>query len=79
MTTVLITGGAGFIGSHLAEHFQDKANVRVLDNLRTGFRANLSGMKADFVEGSVLDPRLLAEVIEGADYVFHLAAMVSVP
>ncbi|MBR7156019.1 MAG: NAD-dependent epimerase/dehydratase family protein, partial [Lentisphaeria bacterium] len=40
---VLITGGSGFIGSHLVEHFQGKADVRVLDNLRSGYRKNLDG------------------------------------
>ena len=42
---ILVTGGAGFIGSHIVEHFQDKAEVRVLDNLRTGYRENLSGFE----------------------------------
>jgi len=40
---ILVTGGAGFIGSHIAEHFQGKAEVRVLDNLRSGFTRNLEG------------------------------------
>jgi nucleoside-diphosphate-sugar epimerase len=40
---VLITGGAGFIGSHIADFFQGKAEVRVLDNLRSGFKDNLNG------------------------------------
>ena len=44
---ILITGGAGFIGSHLAEHFQQRATVRVLDNLRTGHRRNLKGQNRE--------------------------------
>jgi len=76
---VLITGGAGFIGSHIAEHFQGKAEVRVLDNLRTGYKRNLDGLNVEFLEGSVLDRNLLTEAMKDVDYVFHLAAMVSVP
>ena len=76
---VLITGGAGFIGSHLAEHFQGKAEVRVLDSLRTGYRRNLDGLAVEFVEGSILDAALVRQCMTGVDYVFHLAAMVSVP
>jgi len=76
---VLITGGAGFIGSHIAEHFQGKAEVRVLDNLRTGYKRNLDGLNVEFLEGSVLDRHLLTEAMKDVDYVFHLAAMVSVP
>ena len=76
---ILITGGAGFIGSHLAEHFQRKAAVRVLDNLRTGHQRNLAGLDVEFVHGSILDRDLLSTVVQGVDYVFHLAAMVGVP
>ncbi len=76
---VLITGGAGFIGSHIAQQLQGRAEVRVLDNLRTGFRRNLAGMKVDFVEGSILDRAAVRAAVKGADHVFHLAAMVSVP
>ena len=79
MMRVLITGGAGFIGSHLVEHFQGKAEVRVLDNLRTGFRKNLYGLKAELIEGSICDRELVKSAVEGVDYVFHLAALVSVP
>jgi len=75
---ILITGGAGFIGSHLAEHFQGRAAVRVLDNLRTGHRENLAGLDVEFMRGSVLDDDLLKTAMKGVDYVFHLAAMVSV-
>lgn len=77
--TILITGGAGFIGSHLVEYFQNRAGVRVLDNFRTGFRHNLDGMQVDLIEGDILDRNILRAAMQGVDYVFHLAAMVSVP
>jgi UDP-glucose 4-epimerase len=76
---VLITGGAGFIGSHVAEHFQGKAQVRVLDNLRTGYRRNLDGLDVEFIEGSILDREAVKRAVEGVDYIFHLAALISVP
>lgn len=77
---ILITGGSGFIGSHIVEHYQDIAEeIRVLDNLRTGYRHNLEGLKHTFIEGSVTDRELVRESVRGVDYVFHLAAMVSVP
>jgi UDP-glucose 4-epimerase len=75
---VLITGGAGFIGRHISEYFQDRAEVRVLDNLRSGLRSNLSGLKCQLVVGSILDRDLVREATKGVDFVFHLAAMVSV-
>src|SRR5258707_7582223 len=75
---ILITGGAGFIGRHIAEHFHDRAEVRVLDNLRCGLKSNLSGLECQLVVGSILDRDLVREVMEGVDFVFHLAAMVSV-
>lgn len=76
---VLITGGAGFIGSHIAQQLQGRAEVRVLDNLRTGYRRNLDAMKVDFIEGSILDRAVVRSAVKGVDHVFHLAAMVSVP
>ncbi|MEK7949038.1 NAD-dependent epimerase/dehydratase family protein [Luteolibacter soli] len=77
---ILVTGGSGFIGSHIVEHYQDKADeIRVLDNLRTGYRKNLDGLKHVFIEGSITDREVVAEAVEGVDYVFHLAALVSVP
>lgn len=76
---VLITGGAGFIGSHLAEHFQGKAQVRVLDNLRTGYLKNLEGFDVEFIRGDVRDRETVRKAMEGVDYVFHLAALISVP
>ena len=76
---MLITGGAGFIGSHLAGHCQQFANVRLLDNFRSGSRRNLEGCNADVIEGDILDRGKLREAMSGVDFVFHLAAMVSVP
>jgi UDP-glucose 4-epimerase len=75
---ILITGGAGFIGRHIAEHFQDRAEVRVLDNLRSGFKSNLSELKCQLIVGSILDRDLVREAMKDVDFVFHLAAMVSV-
>lgn len=77
---VLITGGSGFIGSHIVEHFQGVAEeIRVLDNLRTGYKNNLDGLDHTFIEGSVTDRELVKEAVKDVDYIFHLAAMVSVP
>jgi len=76
---ILVTGGAGFIGSHIVEHFSDSAQVRVLDNLRSGFRKNLNGFDVEFIEGSVTDRNIVRQAVQGVDYVFHLAAMISVP
>ena len=79
MKTILITGGAGFIGSHIAEQMQGRAHVRVLDNFRTGYRRNLDGLDIELIEGSVLDRGVLSRAMKGVDYVYHLAALVSVP
>ena len=76
---ILVTGGSGFIGSHAVEHYQNKAEVVVLDNLRSGHRKNLDGLNCRFIEGSILDRTLVDEAMGGVDYVFHLAALVSVP
>ncbi len=76
---ILITGGAGFIGSHLAEHYQGKAGVRILDDLRTGYRRNLAGLEVDFQHGSILDREAVHRAVQGVDCVFHLAGMISVP
>lgn len=82
MRTFLVTGGAGFIGSHIAEALVRRGDaVRVLDNLSTGFRSNLEhlGDRVEFVEGDLLDYRLLEEMVDGVDCVFHQAALASVP
>ena len=60
---VLITGGSGFIGSHLAEYFQGRAEVRILDNLRTGFHHNLDGLDVEFIEGSICDRSLVSQAV----------------
>jgi len=75
----LITGGAGFIGSHLAARLRRMGTVRVLDNFRTGKRENLAGIDVELIEGTIIDPETVRRAMEGIDYVFHLAAMVSVP
>lgn len=76
---ILVTGGAGFIGSHIVEHFQGNNYVRVLDNLRSGFKHNLEGFDVDFIAGSITDRKVVAEAVKGINYIFHLAAMISVP
>jgi UDP-glucose 4-epimerase len=76
---VLITGGAGFIGSHIAEYFQSKAEVRVLDNLRSGFKKNLKNFDVEFFEGSITERDMVKRAVKDVDYIFHLAAMISVP
>ncbi|HEY1717360.1 MAG TPA: NAD-dependent epimerase/dehydratase family protein [Verrucomicrobiae bacterium] len=76
---VLVTGGAGFIGSHVVEHFQGLADVRVLDNLRSGFRHNLAGFKYELIEASITNREAVRSAMTGVDFVFHLAAMISVP
>jgi UDP-glucose 4-epimerase len=77
---ILVTGGSGFIGSHIVEHYQGKADeIRVLDNLRTGYRKNLDGLDCIFIEGSITDREVVRKAVQGVDYIFHLAALVSVP
>jgi len=85
--SVLVTGGGGFIGSHLVEALlQRGASVRVLDNLTTGHRANLAGALAHpeaqrtftFIEGDITDRKTVQEAIKGVEYVLHQAALPSV-
>lgn len=76
---ILVTGGAGFIGSHVVEHFQGQAEVMVLDNFRSGHRRNLAGLTHTLIEGSILDRAKLDDAMRGVDQVYHLAAMISVP
>lgn len=77
---VLVTGGAGFIGSHLVEHLLSTGHsVRVLDNLSTGKRDNLlTHPQLDFVLGDIRDPALVSEIAVGVDAIVHLAAVASV-
>ena len=82
-TRYLITGGAGFIGSHLAEALLARGyTVTILDNLTTGALANIRELERDpaatFVVGSVLDAQLLDELVESTEVVIHLAAAVGV-
>jgi len=80
-STVLVTGGAGFIGSSLVERLLDEgAQVRVLDDFSTGRRENLTGFQDRFelVEGSVTDVDACAHACGGTDFVFHQAALPSV-
>lgn len=77
---VVITGGAGFIGSHIAEYFSSRGDsVTVFDNLRTGNIKNIENLGVTFVNGDVRDRSLLKDVLHETELVFHLAAMVSVP
>lgn len=77
---LLITGGAGFIGSNLARLVLAEGHeVVVIDDLSTGYEANLEGVNARFVKGSILERRHLANAMESADSVVHLAALGSVP
>ena len=77
----LVTGGAGFIGSNIAEALVKRGHrVRVFDNLLTGSRGNLAAIgEVDFVEGDLRDPAAVARAVEGVDGVFHQAALRSVP
>src|ERR1051326_4683227 len=80
--TVVVTGGAGFIGSHIAAALVSSgARVRVLDDLSTGHRENLEeiGGDIDFIQGSVADEGLVQKALQGAEVVFHEAAIPSVP
>jgi len=75
----LITGGAGFIGSHLARFFVSKNHeVVVLDNFSTGRRENLKGVPVEVIEGDIRDTAVLAKAVKGVDVVFHHAALCSV-
>lgn len=77
----LITGGSGFIGSHLAERLLDQGHsVTIIDNLTTGSEANLLKVKKsiNFHQGNILEKRLMEELIAESDYVVHLAAALGV-
>jgi nucleoside-diphosphate-sugar epimerase len=81
MSRCLVTGGAGFIGSHLVEALLARGDtVRVLDNLSTGFIENLQPVikQIEFINGDIQDNAVVQNAMHGIDFVFHLAAMVSV-
>lgn len=78
----VVTGGAGFIGSHIADALaRDGLRVRIIDDLSTGHRENLDEIKGDidFVEGSIADEQLLKKALAGVELIFHEAAIPSVP
>jgi len=78
----LVTGGAGFIGSHIAETLLDRGeSVRIFDNLSTGRQANLSALqgRAEFLHGDIRDFDAVKTAMTGVEVVFHQAAMASVP
>ncbi len=82
MAAVLVTGGAGFIGSHLTEELVAQGHsVTIYDNLSSGKRDNLTAVqgKITFIEGDIRDLDALKQACAGNDYIFHLAAIASVP
>lgn len=80
---ILVTGGAGFIGSHLCKHFLSGNFVRSIDNLSTGFLANVEPLQSnsdfEFIQGDIRDFDFALRVTENIDIVFHQAALGSVP
>ena len=82
MSTVLVTGGAGFIGSHLVSRLVENGeSVRVLDNFTTGKEENLNGLKdkVTIFNGDICDKETVRKALDGVDYVLHQAALPSVP
>lgn len=81
MTTALVTGGAGFIGSHLCELLQKEGyGVRVLDSFITGHKGNLESCfkSIELIQGDIRDPHAVRKAVQGVDVIFHLAAQISV-
>lgn len=80
-TKIVVTGGAGFIGSHIVEYWiNSNADVHIIDNLRSGYLSNVELFpEVNFHRGCITDRDLVFKVLNGADYVHHLAALVSVP
>lgn len=79
---VLITGGAGFIGSNLSKYFLESERfeeIRVIDNLSTGSRSNLTGLDVEFIEASILEDAALNKAAKNVDTIVHLGAIPSVP
>jgi UDP-glucose 4-epimerase len=84
MKKAVVTGGAGFIGSHLSEELSKRDfHLIILDNLSTGKRENIAPLldkrNVEFIQGSITDLPLLQKLFQKVDYVFHLAAIASVP
>jgi UDP-glucose 4-epimerase len=80
VTKVLVTGGAGFIGSNLTRALLERGDeVRVLDNFSTGNRANLAGLDVEVVEGELRSYERVHNAVRGTELVFHLGALGSVP
>ncbi|HUS85490.1 MAG TPA: NAD-dependent epimerase/dehydratase family protein [Anaerolineales bacterium] len=80
MAKVLVTGGAGFIGSHLVRGLLERGDrVRVLDDLSSGFEANLEGLGVELMVGDIGDEQTVHHAIAGVCMVYHLAAFISVP
>src|SRR5689334_7464995 len=81
MANYLVTGGAGFIGSSIAEALLAKGErVRILDDFSSGRRSNVEGLKGEIeiIEGSITDPEVVARAMKGIEVVFHEAAIPSV-
>ncbi|MEK6799880.1 MAG: SDR family NAD(P)-dependent oxidoreductase, partial [Planctomycetota bacterium] len=82
MANVLVTGGAGFIGSHLATALIERGHhVRVVDNLSSGKRENLAHLagRVELLEGDLTDPSVCRRACDGVEIIFHEAAVGSVP
>ncbi|MCJ7750632.1 MAG: NAD-dependent epimerase/dehydratase family protein, partial [Armatimonadetes bacterium] len=82
MSVYLVTGGSGFIGSHIVDALVSRGHVaRVLDNFSTGKRENLSSSidQIELIEGDIRDQVAVRNAVKGVDYVLHQAALPSVP
>ena len=80
MSTVMVTGGAGFIGSHIARVLLDRGHsIRIIDDLSNSSDSSIADLDAELIIGDIRDSGLLAELAEDVDWIFHQAALVSVP
>ena len=81
MAVYVVTGGAGFIGSHIVEELLRRGETtKVIDNFSTGKRANLEAFRdTEIIEADIAEAKNLAKLLSGADYVIHQAAIPSVP